>query len=77
MTDPKINKEEITSSYAKYSKVLGLMVQIIIFMLIFNFLGNWIDKHFSHKVPYLTVIGVFIGITIGFYNLIKNFIKEK
>ena len=77
MTDPKQDKEELTSSYAKYSKIFGLLVQLVIFMLIFTFLGNWVDKHFAHKVPYLTIVGVFIGMAIGFYNLIKNFMREK
>jgi len=77
MTDSQKDKEELTNSYAKYSKIFGLLVQLIIFMLIFTFSGNWVDKHYAHKIPYLTVVGVFIGMTIGFYNLIKNFMKEK
>lgn len=74
MTEPKPDND-LKNSYAKYSKVLGLLIQLIIFMLLFTYLGNWIDKHFAHKIPFLTIIGVFIGMGIGFYNLIKNFNK--
>jgi F0F1-type ATP synthase assembly protein I len=76
MTDSEPNND-LKKGYAKYTKVLGLLFQLIILMLIFTFLGNWTDKHFAHKVPYLTIIGVFIGMIIGFYNLIKNSIQDK
>jgi F0F1-type ATP synthase assembly protein I len=76
MTESDSNND-LKNGYAKYSKVLGLLIQLIIFMLIFTFLGNWIDQHYAHKIPYLTILGVFIGMAIGFYNLIKNSIQDK
>jgi F0F1-type ATP synthase assembly protein I len=71
------SNNDIKKGYAKYSKVFGLLIQLIIFMLLFTYLGSWIDKHYAHKIPYLTIIGVFIGMVIGFYNLIKNFTQDK
>jgi F0F1-type ATP synthase assembly protein I len=68
---------DLKNGYAKYSKVLGLLIQLIVFMLIFTFSGSWIDKYYAHKIPYLTILGVFIGMAIGFYNLIKNSIQDK
>ncbi len=76
MTNSEPNND-LKNGYAKYSKIIGLLIQIILFMLIFTYLGNWADKHYIHKVPYLTIIGVFIGMAIGFYNLIKNFTQDK
>jgi len=73
-TDPKNN---IQKSYSAYGKVLGLLIQAIILMTFFALVGNWADKYFEHKVKFLTIVGVFIGMAIGFYNLIKNSLKEK
>jgi F0F1-type ATP synthase assembly protein I len=41
-------------------------------MLVFAFAGNWADKYFQHKMKFLTILGVFLGMSVGFYNLIKN-----
>lgn len=76
MTESPPNND-LKKSYTKYTKVLVMLFQIIILMLIFTFLGNWIDKKYEHKTPYLTIIGVFFGMGIGFYNMIKNAFKEK
>jgi hypothetical protein len=71
MTESPPNND-LKNGYAKYSKVFGLLIQLIVFMLIFTFSGSWIDKYYAHKTPYLTILGVFIGMAIGFYNLINN-----
>ncbi len=76
MTESPPNND-LKKSYTKYTKVLVMLFQIIILMLIFTFLGNWIDKKYEHKTPYLTIIGVFVGMGIGFYNMIKNAFNEK
>jgi len=76
MTESTPNND-LKKSYTKYTKILVMLFQIIILMLIFTFLGNWIDKKYEHKIPYLTIIGVFVGMGIGFYNMIKNAFNEK
>jgi F0F1-type ATP synthase assembly protein I len=76
----KMNEKEpnndLNKSYSAYSKVLSLLIQVIIFMVIFAFSGNWLDNYFVHKIPYLTILGVFLGMGLGFYNLIKNSLKD-
>lgn len=71
MSEQDDNKE-IQKSYAKYAKFMGLLIGAIVTMLIFTYLGNWADKHWQFKKPILTMVGLFIGLTIGFYNLIKG-----
>jgi F0F1-type ATP synthase assembly protein I len=67
---------DLNKSYSAYSKVLSLLIQLIVFMVIFTFSGNWLDSYFVHKIPYLTILGVFLGMGLGFYNLIKNSLKD-
>lgn len=75
MTEENSNNE-LKKSYTTYSKVLSLLIQVIIFMVIFTFGGHWLDTKFENKIPYFTLTGVFLGMGLGFYNLIKNFLKE-
>ena len=37
---------------------------------LFGFLGYWLDKKFQTE-PYLLLIGVFLGLILGYYNMIK------
>lgn len=75
MSEQDDNKE-VQKSYAKYAKFMGLLIAAIVTMLLFTYLGNWADKHWQFKRPILTMVGLFIGLAIGFYNLIKGIQKE-
>jgi F0F1-type ATP synthase assembly protein I len=63
---------DLKKGYTAYGKILSLLFQAIILMLVFAFAGNWADKYFQHKMKFLTILGVFLGMSVGFYNLIKN-----
>lgn len=68
---------DLQKSYSKYAKYMGLLIAMIVLMLVFTYAGIWVDKHFLLKKPIFTIIGVFIGLSIGFYNLIRGILKEK
>jgi len=40
------------------------------------FFGNWLDGKLGTS-PYLSLVGLFLGISAGFYQLYKVAIKEK
>ncbi len=39
-------------------------------MALFGFLGYWLDKEL-HTRPYLLLLGIFIGLVLGYYNMVK------
>ena len=57
-----------------YYSSLGLSVSLSIFIGLF--LGVWLDKKFG-TIPYLTLIGLGMGIVAGFRNLIRAMNKSK
>lgn len=68
-------KPEYDSGFAKSFRevgpYLGLGLQLAITIVAMVFLGSWLDKKF--QTGYLfTLIGGFIGISAGIYNLIKT-----
>ena len=46
----------------------GLGIQLVISILLFLYLGQWLDKKFGTD-PMLLMVGVFVGAAIGFYNM--------
>lgn len=46
----------------------GLGLQLLISILIFLYVGQWLDKKFGTD-PILLIIGVFAGAALGIYNM--------
>ncbi len=46
-------------------------LQLAVTILIFVYGGHWLDEKFD-KRPLFLVIGTVVGMTVGFYNLIKE-----
>ncbi len=46
----------------------GLGIQLAISILLFLYLGQWLDKKLGTD-PLLLIVGVFVGATVGIYNM--------
>jgi F0F1-type ATP synthase assembly protein I len=46
----------------------GLGIQLAISILLFLYLGQWLDKKLGTE-PLLLILGVFIGAALGIYNM--------
>lgn len=46
----------------------GLGIQLAISILLFLYLGQWLDKKLGTD-PLLLIAGVFVGATVGIYNM--------
>lgn len=64
---------------SKFIQYSGLGVQLSATILVFLFIGIWLDKHFGTTVVF-TLIMTFLGFFGGFYNFyltIKNLTEEE
>ncbi|MBX2985385.1 MAG: AtpZ/AtpI family protein [Bacteroidia bacterium] len=68
MTYKKDNHDS-GKNYIKYS---GIAFQMIAIIFIFAYAGNWIDKHFSFKIPIFTLILSLTGVALSIYQLIRT-----
>ncbi|MEL6142305.1 MAG: AtpZ/AtpI family protein [Bacteroidota bacterium] len=73
--DPKPTKNKKKSSlkdnpYLKYS---GMAFQMAATILVFVFLGQWLDKQFNSE-PLLLIVGCLLGVGGGIYLAIKDFL---
>ena len=61
----------LSSGYKKAAPYLNLAYVLIASILMMCALGWFADKYFQTK-PILTIIGIFSGLGIGFYNFFKS-----
>lgn len=54
----------------------GLGLQLAIAILLFLYLGQWLDRKLGTS-PWLLILGVFVGAGAGFYNLYRKLMAEQ
>jgi len=64
----KIIKQAGPAASASYSLVASI--------LLFTFIGWYIDSN-NDTSPFWVIVGIFIGILVGFYHLIKTMTSKK
>lgn len=63
--------EGFVNSLRDVGPYLGLGLQLAVIIVVMVFIGDWLDSKF--KTNYLfTLVGGFVGIGVGIYNLIKT-----
>lgn len=60
---------------ASSSKLMGLGLQFVIAILLFLYIGMWLDKKLG-TAPWLLLAGAFIGAAAGFYSLWRAMAEE-
>jgi F0F1-type ATP synthase assembly protein I len=60
------------NSYLKYS---GIGIQLIAIVLIFTYLGFWIDQHFAIQKPIFSILLAFLSVVLGIVLLMRQLLK--
>jgi ATP synthase protein I len=53
----------------------GLGLQFALAILLFTFLGQWLDRRFGTE-PWLLLVGVFVGAGGGFYSIYRKLMAD-
>jgi F0F1-type ATP synthase assembly protein I len=56
---------------ASVSTLAGAGIEFAVFILVFLYIGKWLDGRFGTS-PVLTIVGVFFGAGGGFYTLYRS-----
>ena len=77
MNNPKKRKRFILNSITSFQKIVhqaapaaSASYSLIASLLLFIFIGVYIDNHFDLK-PFGTISGLLFGLIVGFYQLVK------
>jgi ATP synthase protein I len=72
--EPKKNNNQSLNALARYS---GMAFQMAATIIVFLFLGKWIDSKVHLKFPMFTAILSILGVFIGVYFVIRDILKQK
>jgi len=72
--EPKKNSSRSLNALARYS---GMAFQMAATIIIFLFLGKWLDAKFPMKFPLFTTVLTILGVFIGMYFVIRDILKQK
>jgi F0F1-type ATP synthase assembly protein I len=64
-------KNEIHGTYREYTQYLTMGFQLAAAVVVFFFLGDWIDKHYGIE-PVGKLVGMSIGMVGGFVKFFKS-----
>jgi ATP synthase protein I len=70
-TQDKKKKVEIQGTYREYGPYLTLGIQLAAAIVVFFFLGDWIDKRYG-TAPIGKLVGTSIGMVGGFIKFFKS-----
>ena len=68
---------DVGEGYRKGAPYMAASSSLVGAVLVFTFLGHWLDGKFGFKVPWLTMAGAVVGITGGFVSFFKTVLKGK
>ena len=77
MSQNQKNQKENNSGLEKYAKYSGIAFQMIIIILFFVWAGVKLDEKYMNDGKLFTVIFSVLGVFIGLYVVLKDFIKFK
>ncbi|MGD9898374.1 MAG: AtpZ/AtpI family protein [Calditrichaceae bacterium] len=66
----KPGSSDLNKAFHKAAPYLNIGYVLTGSVIFFAVAGNWVDKKFDHQ-PLFLIIGVFVGLILGFYNMIK------
>ena len=75
--EKKANNSGIDSGRSAYARYIGMGVQMLIIILIFTWAGKKLDDRSGNEKPIFTAILALLGVFVGLYTALKDFIKPK
>ena len=71
-TPEKKEKDKGEPNFKQYAKYSALVFNMVFMVGGSGWLGYWLDKRYEHKIPYLTIILLFLGIFVSLYQIIRQ-----
>ncbi len=72
----EINEKENKKSKSTYLHFMGIGTQMIVVIILFTYLGVWLNEKFEMEKNYITAASALLGVFISFYLLFKQLPKE-
>jgi F0F1-type ATP synthase assembly protein I len=66
---------DVAEGYRKAAPYMAASSSLVGAVAVFTFLGYWLDRKLGNEVPWLTMLGAFIGMTGGFISFFRTVLK--
>jgi ATP synthase protein I len=76
-SEKKENNSGQRSGASDYIRYTGMGFQMLAVIGLFTWAGTWLDEKWSLEKPLFTALLAMIGVIIGIYSALKDFIKNK
>jgi F0F1-type ATP synthase assembly protein I len=68
----KEDVEEVKDSARSYGRYGALGIQMVVFIVVLAWAGNWLDGRLVLKTPWFTLLGALLGIFGALWSLFKE-----
>lgn len=75
MADKRPSREESGTGAPQAAEVMGVGLQFAAAILIFLFIGGWLDDRLG-TAPWLLILGVMLGAGGGFYSMYRRLVIQ-
>lgn len=62
----------LASGYQKAAPYMGASTTLVVSVAVFTFGGHWLDEKLEHEIPWMTIVGAFIGMAGGFVSFFRT-----
>ena len=76
MADDPLRKDGSASSFGAAGRFAGLGLQFAISIILFLYVGQWLDGRFGTK-PLFLYLGVFTGAGAAFYSMYRSLMADE
>lgn len=63
---------DLASGYQKAAPYMAASTSLVVSVGLFLGLGYWVDKELGNRVPWFTLLGALVGVTVGFIGFFKT-----
>jgi ATP synthase protein I len=63
---------DLASGYQKAAPYMAASTSLVVSVGAFLGLGYWLDGKFGNRVPWFTLLGAVVGMTVGFISFFKT-----
>ncbi|MBS4027107.1 MAG: AtpZ/AtpI family protein [Ignavibacteriales bacterium] len=63
------------SPFREYSQYVGLGIQLALAVIVFYFVGKWVDDKYQ-TTPWFSLVGILLGSTGGFISFFRKVMEK-
>ncbi|HEU4383114.1 MAG TPA: AtpZ/AtpI family protein [Anaeromyxobacteraceae bacterium] len=68
---------DLAKGYRTADRYVGAAITLVVSVGALTYLGHWLDERWQHQTPWLTLLGVAVGMTGGFISFFRTVLGKR